>query len=183
MQKIFTPEFLEAVKSLSALANNGNKEAMREIAYLAEDFSAAMGVLLNTLCEKDIFSGTDYAPEHFVGALYPFRLDVATRGFLREMLPVWKAMQAAKEKASDGKLLPDASKEDMINYLLEVAPAYAFMEGKEEDASLLFEAILCRFYGWRKLETWEISREFPQAYSAMREAFFSAYLGKEPCNG
>ena len=183
MQKIFTPEFLEAIKSLSALANNGNKEAMRKIAYLAEDFSAAMGVLLNALCETDVFSGTDYAPECFTGALYGFRLDVATRGFLRDMLPVWEAMQAAKEKAPDGKPLPDASKEDMINYLLEVAPAYAFMEGEEEDASLLFEAILCRFYGWRKLESWEISREFPQAYNAMREAFFSAYLGKEPCNG
>lgn len=179
MQKIFTPEFLEAVNSLSALANNGKKEAMQKIAYLAEDFSAAMGVLLNALCETDVFSGTDYAPECFTGALYGFRLDVATRGFLRDMLPVWEAMQAAKEKAPDGKLLPDASKEDMINYLLEIAPAYAFMEGEEEDASLLFEAILCRFYGWRKLESWEISREFPQAYNAMREAFFSAYLGRE----
>ena len=183
MQKIFTPEFLEAIKSLSALANNGNQEAMRKIAHLADDFSAAMGVLLNALCEKDVFSGTDYAPECFAGALYGFRLDVATRDFLRGMLPVWKAVQAAKEKAPDGKLLPDASKEDMISYLLEVAPAFAFMEGTEEDASLLFEAIICRFYGWRKLETWEISREFPQAYNAMREAFFSAYLGKEPYNG
>lgn len=183
MQKIFTQEFLASVKSLSALANKGNKEAMRKIAYLAEDFSGAMGVLLNSLCEKDIFSGTDYAPECFAGALYAFRLDVATRGFLREMLPVWKAMQAAKEKAPDGKLLPDASKGDMINQLLEIAPAYAFMEGTEEDASVLFESILCGFYGWRKLEIWEISREFPQAYNSMREAFFSAYLGKESCNG
>lgn len=183
MQKIFTPEFLASVKSLSALANNGNKEAMRKIASLAGDFSEAMDVLLNALCEKDIFSGTDYAPERFAGALYTFRLDVATRVFLREMLPVWKTMQAAKEKAPDGKLLPDASKEDMINHLLEVAPAYAFMEGTEEDASVLFEAILCGFYGWRKLEVWQISREFPQAYDAMREAFFSAYLGKESCNG
>lgn len=182
--QIFTPEFLTAVKSLSALANNGNQEAMRKIAHLADDFSGAMGVLLNALCETDIFSGTDYAPEHFAGALYGFRLDIATRGFLRDMLPVWKAVQAAKEKAPDGKLLPDASKEDMISCLLEVAPAFAFTEeGTEEDASLLFEAIICRFYGWRKLETWEISREFPQAYTAMREAFFSAYLGKEPYNG
>ena len=181
--KIFTPEFLAAVKSLSALANNGDKEAMKEIAHLAADFSGAMDVLLNALCEKDAFSGTDYAPERFEGALYGFRLDIATRGFLRDMLPVWQAMQAAKEKAPDGKPLPDASKEDMINYLLEAAPAYAFMEGTEEDASVLFEDIICRFYGWRKLEIWEISREFPQAYNAMREAFFTAYLGKEPYNG
>lgn len=183
MQKIFTPEFLAAVKSVSAAANNGSQEAMKEIAHLADDFSESMGVLLNTLCKNDIFSGTDYAPEQFVGALYAFRLDVATRGFMREMLPVWEAMQDAKEKAPDEKLLPDASKEDMISCLLEVAPAFAFMEGTKEDASLLFEAIICRFYGWRKLETWEISREFPQAYNAMREAFFSAYLGKEPYNG
>lgn len=180
--KIFNPEFLDAVKRVASLANEGNKEAMREIDYLADNFFEAMGTLLGMLCEKDIFSGTDYAPQRFVDALFGFRMDVAMRRFMRDMLPVWKAMQAAKEKAPDGKPLPDASKDDMINYLLEVAPAYAFMEGTEEDASVLFEAILCRFYGWRKLETWEISREFPQAYNAMREAFFAAYLGKEPYN-
>ena len=179
MQKIFTPEFLAAVKSVSSLANEGNEGACNLIRTLADDFSSAMDVLLDALCEKEIFSGTDYAPQRFDEALFGFRMDVATRRFMRDMLPVWKAMQAAKEKAPDGKPLPDASADDMQDMLSCIAPAYAFMEGTEEDASVLFEAIICGFYGWNKLEIWEISREFPQAYNAMREAFFSAYLGRE----
>lgn len=175
MQKIFTPEFLAAVKSTSKLANNGNNGAQALIRRLACDFGNAMEELFDCLSEKGDYE-KGYAAEQFDSWLYAFRLNVVTLGFMREAMPAWKAMQEAKEAAEDGQDFPDADSDEIEEYLLEAAPAFAFRFARAEHDAVkrLFDDIIKRFYSFYGASV-DFQKEAPAAYAAMREAFFKAY--------
>lgn len=176
--QIFTPEFLAAVKRLSILANNGDECARNLIRTFADDFSSAMGVLFDCLCESGKWEKDNlFSIGQFDCALFGFRLDVATLAFMHEAIPAWRAMQSAKEAAQDGGNFPDASNDDIEDALSCIAPAFAFSfaYGEKNAVKNLFNEIIRGFYSWNRKKDVDFQEEAPAAYAAMREAFFKAY--------